>query len=46
MSIGLGKCAWEHCWEKQKNGQRPISLAKLRSLQAEVLKEDRLKRIA
>ena len=42
---GPGKLAWEHCWEKQKNGQRPISLAKLRSLQAEVPEEDRLKRI-
>ena len=42
---GPGKFAWEHCWEKQKNGQRPISLAKLRSLQAEVPEENRLKRI-
>lgn len=42
---GPGKLAWEHCWEKQKNGQQPISLAKLRSLQDEVPEEDRLKRI-
>ena len=45
MSIGLGKCAWEHCGKMQKNGQRPVSLAKLQSLQAEVPEEDRLKRI-
>jgi len=31
-----GKLAWEHCGKMQKNGQRPISLAKLRILQAEV----------
>lgn len=43
---GPGKLAWEHCGKMQKNGQRPISLAKLRSLQAEVPKKDRLKRIA
>ena len=42
---GPGKLAWEHCGKMQKNGQRPISLAKLRSLQAEVPEEDRLKRI-
>ena len=33
---GPGKLAWEHCGKMQKNGQRPISLAKLRILQAEV----------
>ena len=42
---GPGKLAWTHCGKMQKNGQRPISLAKLRSLQAEVPEEDRLKRI-
>ena len=42
---GPGKLAWAHCWEKQKNGQRPISLAKLRSLQAKVPEAGRLKRI-
>ena len=42
---GPGKLAWEHCGKMQKNGQRPISLAKLRSLQAEVPEENRLKRI-
>lgn len=33
---GPGKLAWEHCGKMQKNGQRPISLAKLRKLQTEV----------
>ena len=33
---GPGKLAWEHCGKIQKNGQRSISLAKLRKLQAEV----------
>ena len=33
---GPGKLAWEHCGKMQKNGQRPISLAKLRILQVEV----------
>ena len=42
---GQGELAWTHCGKMQKNGQRPISLAKLRSLQAEVPEEDRLKRI-
>lgn len=42
---GPGELAWVHCWEKQKNGQRPISLAKLRSLQVKVPEADRLKRI-
>lgn len=42
---GPGELAWAHCWEKQKNGQRPISLAKLRSLQVKVPEADRLKRI-
>lgn len=41
---GPGKLAWEHCGKMQKNGQRPISLAKLRKLQAEVPDSVRLPR--
>ena len=36
------KLAWEHCGKMQKNGQWPISLAKLRILQAEVPNSARL----
>ena len=39
---GPGYLAWEHCGKMQKNGQRPISLAKLRILQAEVPDSARL----
>ena len=39
---GPGKLAWEHCGKMQKNGQRSISLAKLRILQAEVPDSARL----
>lgn len=39
---GPGKHAWEHCGKMQKNGQRPISLAKLRILQVEVPDSTRL----
>lgn len=39
---GPGKLAWERCGKMQKNGQRPISLAKLRILQAEVPDSTRL----
>ena len=42
---GPGELAWTHCGKMQKNGQRPISLAKLRSLQAQVPEANRLKRI-
>lgn len=42
---GPGKLAWEHCGKMQKNGQRPISLARLRNLQTEVPVPDRLKQI-
>lgn len=42
---GPGKLAWEHCGKMQKNGQRPISLARLRNLQTEVPVSDRLKQI-
>ena len=41
---GPGKLAWDNCGKLQKNGQQPISLAKLRSLQVEVPEEERLKR--
>lgn len=40
---GLGNLAWEHCGKLQKNGQRPISFAKLRELQTAVPQSDRLK---
>lgn len=40
---GPGKLAWEHCRKLQKNGQRPISLAKLRELQTAIPQSDRLK---
>ena len=42
---GPGKLAWEHCGKMQKNGQRPISLAKLRELQARVPQSERLKQM-
>ena len=42
---GPGKLAWEYCGKLQKNGQRPISLAKLRELQAAVPQAERLKRM-
>ena len=42
---GPGKLAWDHCGKMQKNGQRPISLAKLRELQTEVPEPERLKRM-
>jgi hypothetical protein len=42
---GPGKLAWEQCGKMQKNGQHPISLARLRNLQTEVPVSDRLKRI-
>lgn len=40
---GPGKLAWEHCGKLQKNGQRPISLTKLRELQTAIPQSDRLK---
>lgn len=42
---GPGKLAWIHCGKMQKNGQRPVSLAKLRKLQTEVPDSERLKPI-
>lgn len=42
---GPGELAWKHCGKMQKNGQCPISLAKLKVLQAEVPESARLKQI-
>lgn len=42
---GPGELAWEHCGKLQKNGQRPISLAKLRELQPDVPQAEQLKRM-
>ena len=42
---GPGKLAWMHCGKMQKNGQRQISLAKLRELQTEVPEAEQLKRV-
>lgn len=39
---GPGTLAWSHCGEMQKNGQRPITLAALHKLQAEVPMDKRL----
>ena len=39
---GPGALAWDHCGKIQKNGQRPITLAALRKLQAEVPVDKRL----
>lgn len=39
---GPGVLVWDHCGKKQKNGQRPITLAALRKLQAEVPMDQRL----
>ena len=42
---GPGKLVWEHCGKMQKNGQRPISLTKLRKLQTRVPQSERLKQM-
>lgn len=42
---GPGSLAWSQCGKRQKNGQRSISLAKLRTLQAEVSEAIRLKQL-
>lgn len=39
---GPGQAVWDRCGNLQKNGQRPISLSRLRSLDASVLDADRL----
>jgi hypothetical protein len=42
---GLGKLVWDNAGKMQKNGQRPISLSKLRSLMNSVDKKDTIARI-
>jgi hypothetical protein len=39
---GPGSLAWQSCGVMQKNGQRPISLSKLRKLMAQVTQSQRL----
>ena len=39
---GPGTLVWAHCGAMQKNGQRPVSLSKLRKLMAQVLETQRL----
>jgi len=39
---GPGDLVWAHCGAMQKNGQRPISLPKLRVLMEQVSKDERL----
>ena len=40
---GPGKLAWEHCGKMQKNGQRSITLFKLKKLMQHVLDEGKIK---
>lgn len=42
---GPGMRAWDRAGKMQKNGQRPISVAMLRRLMAEVAEADRLRQI-
>lgn len=42
---GPGKLVWEHCGKIQKNGQRPVSLTKLKELQTRVPQSERLKQM-
>ena len=42
---GPGKPVWDHAGKIQKNGQRPISLSKLRSLMNSVDKKDTFARV-
>lgn len=42
---GPGKAAWDSAGKMQKNGQRPISLSKLRSLMSSVNINDKIARI-
>ena len=42
---GPGKCAWSNACKVQKNGQRPISLAKLKMLMVTVAEEDKIHRM-
>ncbi len=43
---GPGRLAWDHAGRMQKNGQRAISVSKLRSLMNQVSTPQRLKRRA
>lgn len=42
---GPGKAAWDNAGKMQKNGQRPISLSKLRNLMGSVNINDKIERI-
>lgn len=42
---GPGKAAWDNAGKMQKNGQRPISLSKLRNLMSSVNINDKIARI-
>ncbi len=42
---GPGKAAWDNAGKMQKNGQRPISLSKLRNLMGSVDINDKIERI-
>jgi hypothetical protein len=42
---GPGKAAWESACKMQKNGQRPISLCKLRNLMGSVDAKDKIARV-
>ena len=42
---GPGKAAWDNAGKMQKNGQRPISLSKLRNLMGSVDVNDKIARI-
>lgn len=41
---GPGRLAWNSCGKRQKNGQSPISVSKLRRLMSEVVEHARLPR--
>ena len=42
---GPGKLVWENAGKMQKNGQRPVSVSKLRSLMSSVDKKDTIARV-
>lgn len=42
---GPGKPVWDNAGKMQKNGQRPVSLSKLRSLMISVDKKDTIARV-
>lgn len=39
---GPGKIAWEHAGKEQKNGQRPLSLSKLRKLMKDIPEDHKI----